>query len=130
IVRIAVEQDVDLLLVDGPSGLLRDPLLARLLAGAPCDVAVVVATEWRPGPVLVPFVGAEHDWAAVELAAWAAGALEVPLLLAGPGESASRLLANASLAVQRTLGVVAEPLLLEPGPAALLAAADDAALVV
>jgi len=40
------------------------------------------------------------------------------------------LLASASLAVQRTLGVMAEPLLLERGPAALLAAAEDAALVV
>jgi hypothetical protein len=40
------------------------------------------------------------------------------------------LLANASLAVQRTLGVVAEPLLLEPDQAALLAAVDATALVV
>jgi DNA-binding SARP family transcriptional activator len=135
IVRIAVEQDVDLVLVDGSSELLRDPVLARLLVSAPCDVAVVVGTEARRGPVLVPFVGAEHDWAAVELAAWVAGALDVALLLAGPRESAdgrdaSRLLADASLAVQRTLGVAAEPLLLEPGPAGLLAVAEDAALVV
>ena len=135
IVRIAVEQDVDLVLVDGSAELLRDPLLSRLLETAPCDVAVVVGTEPLPGPVLVPFVGAEHDWAAVELAAWAAGALDVPLILAGPCESAggrdaSRLLANASLAVQRTLGVAAEPLLLEPGAAAVVAAARDAGLVV
>jgi hypothetical protein len=54
----------------------------------------------------------------------------VLLLLAGPGESASRLLANASLAVQRTLGVPSEPLLLDRDPAALVAAAGDAALVV
>ena len=124
IVRFAVEQDVDLVLVDGSPELLRDALLARLLATAPCDVAVVVGTEPLPGPILVPFVGADHDWAAVELAAWAAGALDAPLILAGPRESAggrdaSRLLANASLAVQRTLGVAAEPLLLEPGAAAL-----------
>ncbi len=135
IVRIAVEQDVDLLLVDGSADLLRDPLLAGLLESAPCDVAVVVGGETRPGPVLVPFVGAEHDWAAVELAAWLAGALDVALLIAGPRESpggrdASRLLANASLAVQRTLGVAAEPLLLHPGAPALLAAAEEAALVV
>ena len=135
IVRIAVEQDVDLVLVDGSAELLRDPLLSRLLETAPCDVAAVVGTEPRAGPVLVPFVGAEHDWAAVELAAWAAGALDVPLILAGPRESAggrdaSRLLADASLAVQRTLGVAAEPLLLEPGAAAVVAAARDAGLVV
>jgi DNA-binding SARP family transcriptional activator len=135
LVRFAVEQDVDLVLVDSPAELLRDPMLAGLLAGAPCDVGVVVRAELRPGPVLVPFVGAEHDWAAVELGAWAGGALGVSLLLAGPNENAegrdaSRLLANASLAVQRTLGVAAEPLLLDPGPAALVRAAESAALVV
>lgn len=85
--------------------------------------------------MLVPFVGADHDWCAVELAAWLAGALDVSLVLAGPQESAgqrdaSRLLANASLAVQATLGVTADPLLLDQGPEALLAAAEDAALVV
>jgi DNA-binding SARP family transcriptional activator len=135
IVRFAVEQDVDLVLVDGSAEPLLDPVLAQLLVSAPCDVAMVVGTEPRPGPVLVPFVGAEHDWAAVELAAWLAGALDVSLLLAGPSESvdgrdASRLLANASLAVQRTLGVAAEPLLLKPGAAALLAASEEAGLVV
>jgi DNA-binding SARP family transcriptional activator len=135
LVRLATEQDVDLVLVDASAELLHDPLLAELLARAPCDVAVVVGEEARSGPVLVPFVGAAHDWAAVELGAWAAGALDVPLLLAGPRGSegsrdASRLLASASLAVQVTLGVMAEPLLVEPEPAALLAAAETAALVV
>ena len=135
IVRLAVEQDVDLVLVDGSAELLRDPALGSLLTSAPCDVAVLVRGEVRRGPVLVPFVGAEHDWAGIELAAWAAGALDVPLLLVGPRErpgsrDASRLLANASLAVQATLGVAAEPLLVEPEPTALLAAAEEAALVV
>jgi hypothetical protein len=110
-------------------------VLAGVLMKAPCDVAVLVGTVTGTGPVLVPFVGADHDWAAVELAAWLAWALDVPLRLAGPrqdvtGRDASRLLANASLAVQRTLGVVAEPLLLEPDQAALLAAVDATALVV
>ncbi len=135
IVRFAAEQDVDLVVVDGSAELLDDPDLARVLSAAPCDVAVVVCRALQPGPVLVPFVGAEHDWAAIELGAWAAGALDVSLLVAGPrdgsaGRDASRLLANASLAVQRTLGVTAEPMLLEPGPAALLRAAESAALVV
>lgn len=135
LVRISVEQDVDLLLVDGAADVLQDSILAVLLATAPCDVGVLVRGEGRPGPVLVPFVGADHDWAAVELAAWVAGALDVSLLLAGPreapgGRDSSRLLANASLAVQRTLGVAAEPLLLETGPTALLTAAEDAGLVV
>ena len=135
LVRLASEQDVDLVLVDASPDLLRDPMIAELLARAPCDVAVLVGDEAHAGPVLVPFVGAEHDWAAVELGAWAAAALEVPLLLAGPraaagGRDATRLLASASLAVQLTLGVMAEPLLVEPGPAELLAAAADVALVV
>ena len=135
LVRLASEQDVDLILVDGSPELLHDASLAELLARAPCDVAVLVGQRKTSGPVLVPFVGAEHDWTAVELGAWVAGALDVPLLLAGPrdatdGRDASRLLASASLAVQLTLGVMAEPLLVEPGPNALLAAAEDAGLVV
>ena len=135
LVRLASEQDVDLILVDGSPELLHDASLAELLVRAPCDVAVLVGQRKTSGPVLVPFVGAEHDWTAVELGAWVAGALDVPLLLAGPhdatdGRDASRLLASASLAVQLTLGVMAEPLLVEPGPNALLAAAEDAGLVV
>jgi len=135
LVRIATEQEADLVIVDGPRELLRDPFTVGLLSMAPCDVAVVVGDRARSGPVLVPFVGAEHDWAAVELGAWAAGALDVPLLLAGPreghaGRDASRLLASASLAVQITIGVMAEPLLVDSRAAALVAAAEDAALVV
>jgi DNA-binding SARP family transcriptional activator len=135
IVRLAAEQDVDLVLLHGYGDLLADDVLADVLTKAPCDVAVQVGSIARTGPVLVPFVGADHDWAAVELAAWLAWALDTPLLLAGPsegvtGRDASRLLANASLAVQRTLDVVAEPLLLQPGEAALLEAAEEAALVV
>jgi hypothetical protein len=81
----------------------------------------------------VPFVGAPHDWTAIELAAWLAGAWDVPLQLAGPSledRDASRLLASASLAVQRALGVAAEPLLLAPEPEELVKAAGGAALVV
>jgi hypothetical protein len=133
LIRLAVEQDVDLVLVEGTPEEVQRGDLDVLLAGAPCDVAVLVAREPRAGPVLVPFVGAEHDWAAIELAAWAAGAQGVPLRLAGPGEASrdsSRLLASASLAIQRALGVAAEPLLVEPGAEVLLRAADDASLVV
>ena len=61
--RIAGEQDVDLLLVDAPDGLLEDAQILALLAGAPCDVGVVGGGAPRPGAVLVPFAGAEHDWA-------------------------------------------------------------------
>jgi DNA-binding SARP family transcriptional activator len=135
LVRIATEQDVDLLLIEASAALLEDETLRHVLSAAPCDVAVLVPRDEvpPPGPVLVPFTGAEHDWTAVELGAWIARSQRVSLQLAGPVESgrdASRLLARASLAVQRALGVDAEPLLLEPGTESLVAAADHAALVV
>jgi DNA-binding SARP family transcriptional activator len=131
--RLAAEQDVDLVLVAGPE-LLDDPDLAVLLRTAPCDVAVAVGPKAMPGPVLVPFGGNEHDWSAIELGAWLAGNWRVPLRLAGPtaggGKDASRLLASASLAVQRALGIAAEPLLIEPGPDQLVAAAEGSAISV
>jgi DNA-binding SARP family transcriptional activator len=135
LVRLATEEDVDLVLVDGGPALLGDPALREILTGAPCDVGVVVGRDGVPGtgPILVPFTGADHDWAAVEIAAWLARAGGEPLQLAGPVEErrdASTLLARASLAVQRALGVSAEPLLVEPGAAGLVAAAEDASLVV
>jgi hypothetical protein len=84
--------------------------------------------------VLVPFAGGEHDWSAIELGAWLAGSWRTPLRLAGPapedGRDASRVLASASLAVQRALGVAAEPLLVEPEPERLVAAAQDVAVSV
>jgi hypothetical protein len=85
--------------------------------------------------VLVPFSGADHDWAAMELGAWLARSLDRPLRLAGAttgasGRDASRLLASASLALQRVLGVSAEPLLVDAAPAALAEAAQAAGLVV
>jgi DNA-binding SARP family transcriptional activator len=132
--RLAAEQDVDLILVSAPPELLADPHLADLLRTAPCDVAVLVGAGVSAGPVLVPFAGAEHDWSAIELGAWLAGSWQAPLRLAGPavkgGRDASRLLASASLAVQRALGVAAEPLLVEPGPEALASAAEYAAVAV
>jgi DNA-binding SARP family transcriptional activator len=132
--RLATEQDVDIVLVAAPAGLLEDADLGDLLRSAPCDVALLSGGEPAVGPVLVPFAGTDHDWGAIELGAWLAGSWQVPLRLAGPavegGRDASRLLASASLAVQRALGVAAEPLLLEPGPDALVAAAADAGVTV
>jgi hypothetical protein len=130
---MAGELDCDLLLVDAPAKLLDSPVLRAILTGAPCDVAALIGGGVAPGPLLVPFVGAQHDWSAIELGAWLAGAWDVPLRLAGPsleGRDASRLLASASLAVQRALGVAAEPLLLAPEPEELVRAARDAAVVV
>ena len=135
LVRLAVEQDVDLLLVDGSSPLDRAGL-GDVLTRAPCDVAIHIAREKAPsgGPVFVLFGGGEHDWAAVEVGAWLAGAREATLKLAGPAQGrerdASRTLASASLAVQRVLGIAAEPVLVTPTDEALLAAVAEAAVVV
>jgi DNA-binding SARP family transcriptional activator len=134
--RLAAEQDVELLVVDAPAGLLEDARLLALLEEAPCDVAILVGDRPpAPGAVLVPFSGAGHDWAAVELGAWLARSRGCALQLAGAstgsgGRDASRLLANASLAVQRVLGIAAEPVIVEPTPEALVAVARSAGAVV
>ena len=118
VVRLTTLQDADLLLLSTEG----DPLggmFAGVFAEAACDVAAMVESGREPGdgPIVVPFGAFEHDWAALELGAWAATALDRPLRLigaadGGPGDrDASRLLADASLIVQHTTGVVAEPLL-------------------
>jgi Kef-type K+ transport system membrane component KefB len=147
LVRLASEQEVDLLLMDGRRPLVgervpRGPVMP-VLEKAPCDVAVLVEREGGiptidgVHPVVVPFGGAEHDWAALELGAWLAYAKQAPLKLLGAvsqngdGErDASRLLANASLVVQQLAGVAAEPALVEPGPALVEAAEGAGVLVV
>jgi DNA-binding SARP family transcriptional activator len=140
--RLSSELDVDLLLADAPGQLLAagvpDDQLATMLAIAPCDVALLVAgAVGSDGPVLVPFGGAEHDWAAVELGAWLARAAGMPLHLAGAAATpeqgkrdASRLLSHASLAVQRVLGVSAKPMLIPAGEEGVLEACRDAAMLV
>jgi methylmalonyl-CoA mutase cobalamin-binding subunit len=134
--RLATEQDVDVVLVDAPEGLLEDARLLSLLDEAPCDVAVLTADALPgSGPILVPFSGADHDWAAVELGAWLAHALDRVLRLAGPstgpsGRDASRLLASASIALQRAVGVQVEPVIVDPSPGELVTAAADAGVVV
>jgi DNA-binding SARP family transcriptional activator len=133
--RFAIEHDVDLLLVDAPGGLLEDARVLTLLEQAPSDVAIVAGPQRGEGTdVLVPFGGGVHDWAAIEVGAWLARNAEVSLRLAGAsggteGRDASRLLADASLAVQHAFGVPAEPLLVEPDAEALLAAASAAGAV-
>ena len=88
---------------------------------SPCSRAPASTPAAR---VYVPFGGGEHDWAALELGAWLASATGAPLRLVGtradPGSGrrdASRLLADASLAVQRVVGVDAEPVLADAGRA-------------
>jgi DNA-binding SARP family transcriptional activator len=140
--RLASELDVELLLADAPDALLADGApdeqLAAVLAETPCDVALLVARDATPeGPVLVPFGGAEHDWGAVELGAWLARADQAPLRLAGAAavpehgrRDASRLLSHGALAVQRVLGISAEPLLTPAGEEGMLEASRDAGLLV
>jgi DNA-binding SARP family transcriptional activator len=145
VLRLASERGVELALVAAgiTADALRSDWLTDVVASAPCDVGLVsvpAGKASRPpadGPVLVPFGGAEHDWAALELGAWLAAARSLRLVLVAPiGDpeagvrDASRLLGRASLLVQRVVGVPAEPLLTAPGPDAVLSAAAGAALLV
>jgi DNA-binding SARP family transcriptional activator len=145
IVLIASEQANDLVLLDAPGALLDDGAidddLRIVLAETPCDVALlVVRDETRVDaalPVIVPFTGAEHDWAAIEIAAWMSRSLRAPLRLVGTTadpssgrRDASRLLARASLMVQQVVGIPTEPLFVEPGDDALLDVTDAASLLV
>jgi hypothetical protein len=73
----------------------------------------------------------------VELGAWLARAAGIPLHLTGAGATptqgkrdASRLLAHASLAVQRELGVPARPLLIAAGEESVLEVSRDAGVLV
>jgi hypothetical protein len=96
--------------------------------------------EALPGPdrpVLVPFGGFDHDWTAAEIGAWIAGVLSAPLRLlgtladlAGGKRDASRLLANASLVLQDVTGIDTEPVLVERGEKAVIAASENAGLLV
>ena len=140
VIRLAAEQDVDLLLAAVDPADLAQALPAgveTLLGSAPCDVALVVSgpLEAAEGPVAVPFGGAAHDWAALELGAWLASAHGVSLRLlgteaAGGGRDASRLLAHAALSVQQLAGVATEPMLSAPGAEAMLLASAGARLIV
>ena len=140
--RLARELDVELLLAEASVELLAegapDEQFAALLArDALRRGAARLPGSVSRGPVLVPFGGAEHDWAAVELGAWFARADGAPLRLAGAAavpeqgkRDASRLLSHGALAVQRVLGISAEPLLTPPGEEGMLEASRDAGLLV
>ena len=146
VLELARDEAVDLLLVGAPPELVgtgQPPApLEAILERAPCDVGVLVAGKNgyaadAAQPILAPFGGAEHDWAAIELAAWVAGAQKAPLRLLGTQANpeadtrdASRLLARASLVVQRATDVAAEPLLVAPGADGILSAAEGGALLV
>ena len=142
--KLAAEQDVDLALLDATSELIESGELTEglltVLNHAPCDVGVC-AIDGRKSkvspdrPVVVPFGGAEHDWGAVELGGWIARANDAKLVLLGAGDvqgddDASRLLARASLIVQKGTGIPAEPRLVTRGAEPLLESVADAGLVV
>ena len=87
-----------------------------------------------PAPVMVPFGGAEHDWAALELGAWIASATQAPLKLLGgrPDGRArvTRLLGDAGLLVQQYAGMQPEPVVSGPGDAGVVEAAAGAGLLI
>jgi Kef-type K+ transport system membrane component KefB len=143
-VRLASEQEVDLIMLDGRRPLLGDGVprgaVGHVLHEAPCDVAVLVEQQDSLSvgslhPVMAPFGGGDHDWAALELAAWIAAATKTPLKLlgaaGGDGEGdASRVLSSASLVVQQFAGITTEPILVDPSDDALLEATRGAGLLV
>ena len=128
VVRVATDHNVALVVSDAPlAGL--DELLER----CPADVALVAGNPGAGnGRVLVAFAGGEHDWAALEVGAWMAAASGSELAVAGPsadgGGAASRALAAASLAVQRSVGIDAAPLLVSADELAEAAAGARALL--
>jgi DNA-binding SARP family transcriptional activator len=146
ILRLAAGQLVDLLVLDVDAGELGEPGRSELLAvleGAPCDVAVAslrgeTPLELGPGrPVLVPFGASSHDWAALELGCWIARGHAAPLHLLGTApdhehgrRDASRLLADASLIVQRIAGLVPEPVLVQAGAEGIVEAAQGGGVVI
>src|SRR5262249_55098237 len=86
------------------------------------------------GPILVPFGGAREEWAALEVGAWLARAhgLTLRLLGAEGGEGrrdASRMLASASLVLQRFAAMAAETAVVEPGAEGVLAERGSAIVV-
>jgi DNA-binding SARP family transcriptional activator len=137
ITRLAEQEGVDLLVTDCQGSEL-DSETAMVLERAPCDVALLVERggSGRDGPVIVPFGAGSHDWAALALGAWVARATGAPLRLIGmasggeDGRDASRLLADASLIVQRIAGIGAEPLLGDPGRRGIAELAEGAGLLV
>jgi DNA-binding SARP family transcriptional activator len=132
VIRLVTAYDVDLVLLDAASP-------AHVVEGSPADVAVLTGTPdlTQGDGIFVPFGGTDHDWTALELGAWLAATSRLPLRLVGTAadperglRDSSRLLADASLAVQQLTGIAGSPLLVEPSEDALAAAVDPASLVV
>ena len=121
VARLAAQEGVDLLLMDAGD----EPLggaAATVLERAPCDVALCAAGlgPAGDGPVVVPFGASAARLGGARARRLARARHGGPLRLVGAadrrrkGRDASRLLADASLIVQRTAGIVAEPVLAQP----------------
>ena len=143
IVRLASAFDVELVLMDAPAETEAPQVpgdVVTVLNGSAADVGLVAGrpVDWSLGEgIFIPFGGTEHDWAALELGAWLASVHGVPLRLVGARSvpahgrrDASRLLANASVAVQRLVDISVQPLLVGASSDALVEAVGAATLVV
>jgi DNA-binding SARP family transcriptional activator len=139
VVRLVTSHDIGLVIADSADRA-GDPLsgwVADLLDRSPVDVAILVGAKPGGGRgVVVPFGGGGHGWAALELGARLAVTTGEPLTVAGTAaiaargrRDASRLLADASLAVQKVLGIDATPVLVDPSADAVIALAGTARLV-
>jgi hypothetical protein len=140
--RLADAHDVGLVLMRAPPQLAVDAALPEelqvIFARSPANVGLLVRDEidfTSRKEILVPFGGGEHEWAALEVSARVAVAAGMGLVLLGTRaekgrRDASRLLADASLAVQQVAGVDVRSLLAEPTEDALVAGVEGAGLVV
>ena len=141
-IRLVRLYDVDLLLADAPQDLDGAGVpngMAAILERSPADVALLSGTVGAGDlrSIAVPFGGGDHDWAALEFGAWLANATGSALRLVGTKavplrgqRDASRLLADASIAVQRLVGIASEPLLADATTEGLVNAVQEASLVV
>jgi DNA-binding SARP family transcriptional activator len=141
LVGLAVGNDADVVLVAAPlqlDGPQLPPLLAELFDRSPAHVGVLAGPRPEPAQgIFVPFGGGQHEWAALEVAAAAARATGASLTLVGTKvdlrtrrRDASRLLADASLALQRVAGIDAAPVLVDADERALVEAVAGSGLVV
>jgi DNA-binding SARP family transcriptional activator len=143
-IRLADREDVALVLASGdgivPGGVF-DGYLADLLGGSPADVGVVVdrGTHVRLSEstlIGLPFGGRDDDWAALELGVRLASGSGAMLVLVGvPADgrdaaTTTRLIADASLLVQRVADVVAQPRLADRDTDGLVRSLADADLVI
>ena len=141
LVRLAAANDADLVLVDAPRGPRRrrvlPPSLAELLERSPAHVAVLVGRRrsTRRAASSSRSAAASTTGRRSSSAPGSRSATGAPLRLVGTRadprsgrRDASRLLADASLAVQRVVDVDAAPVLADPD--GLVDAVADAGLVV